>query len=359
MSAPASAPADHAAPAADPVVTSHRPLRVAVAGATGAVGAEFLRLLEDRRWPLAHLRLLASARSAGTSLRFRGEDVRVEELTDASLQGHDVALVSSGSERSIRFADAAVRGGAVVIDNSSAFRMDPGVPLVVPEINPEAVAGHKGVLAVPNCTTIVFLMAVAPLHREARLRRAVVSSYQAASGAGASALAEYDEQVRAAAAGRPLDRRVLPRVLHGNVIPQVDTFLPDGSTKEERKLDRETRKILGDDDVRIAATCVRVPVRRAHSVSAALEFERPLSPERAREILSRAPGVSVLDGASPADYPTPLDASGRLEVLVGRIREDPSREGGLLLWSAGDQLLKGAAWNAVQMAELLMARALL
>lgn len=338
---------------------SHRPLRVVIAGATGAVGAEFLRLLDERNWPIASLKLLASARSAGKTLRFRGADLPVEELTDANLAGHDIALFSCGSERSVRFADAARRGGAVVIDNSSAFRMDADVPLVVPEINPDAALSHKGVLAVPNCTTIVFLMAAAPLHREARLRRAVVSSYQAASGAGATALAEYDEQVRAAAAGRPLVRRVFPRVLHGNVIPQVDVFLDDGSTKEERKLDRETRKILGDDSVRCAATCVRVPVRRAHSVSMALEFERPLTPARAREILASAPGVVVVDAKGNGDYPSPLDASGKLEILVGRVRADPSLEGGLLLWSVGDQLLKGAAWNAVQTAELLIERRLL
>jgi aspartate-semialdehyde dehydrogenase len=337
-----------------PAVVGCRPLRVVVAGATGAVGAEFLRLLEDRRWPVASLRLLASARSAGKALRFRGAEVEVEEMTEAALQGHDLAFFSCGSERSQRFAAAATRGGAVVIDNSSAFRMDPGVPLVVPELNPEAALAHHGVLAVPNCTTIVFLAAAGPLHRAARLRRAVVSSYQAASGAGASALAEYDAQVRQVAAGEPPVRKVFPRVLHGNVIPQVDVFLDDGSTKEERKLDRETRKILGDDEIRCAATCVRVPVRRAHSVAAALEFERPVTAQEAREVLSRAPGVVVVDGGGAGNYPTPLEVSGSLDVFVGRIRNDPSREGGVLLWAVGDQLLKGAAWNAVQMAELLI-----
>lgn len=348
-------PADMATPS-DTAVTHRRPLHVAVAGATGAVGEEVLRLLEERDFPLASLRLLASHRSAGTSLRFRGSDVPVETLEEGSFRGTDVAFFSCGGERSLRFAPAARDAGAVVIDNSSAFRLDPEVPLVVPEINPESVAGHRGILAVPNCTTIVFLMAAAPLHRAARLRRAVVASYQAASGAGRAAMLEYDAQVRALAAGASPERRVLPRVLGGNVIPQVDVLLPDGSTKEERKLDLETRKILGDAEVRVAGTCVRVPVRRAHSVAAALEFERPMHAAEARRLLREAPGVVVVDGFDPPDYPTPLDVSGRLEVFVGRIRDDPSREGGVLLWSVGDQLLKGAAWNAVQMAELLLQR---
>jgi aspartate-semialdehyde dehydrogenase len=336
-----------------------RKLRVAVAGATGAVGEEFLRLLEQREFPVASLRLCASARSVGRTMRFRGEDLPVEELTDASFRGTDLAFFSCGSERSRRFRDAARRERAVVIDNSSAFRMEPAVPLVVPEINADAAAGHHGVLAVPNCTTIVFLMAAAPLHREAKLRRAVVSSYQATSGAGRAAMEEYDEQVRQVARGEAPQSRVLPRVIAGNVIPQVDSLLPDGWTKEERKLHDETRKILGDDTVSVAATCVRVPVRRAHAVSAALEFERPMTPERAREILRAAPGVLVVDDAGKRDYPTPLDVSGSLDVHVGRIRADATAENGLLLWSVGDQLLKGAAWNAVQIAELLVRRDLL
>jgi aspartate-semialdehyde dehydrogenase len=335
-----------------------RKLTVAVAGATGAVGEELLRLLDEREFPLAGLKLLASSRSAGTKLRFRGEDLPVEELKDDSFRGVDLAFFSCGAERSRRFAPAARAAGAVIVDNSSAFRMDPEVPLVVPEINPDAAAAHRGVLAVPNCTTIIFLMAVAPLHREAKLRRAVVSSYQAASGAGRAAMKEYDEQVRQTARGEPLARRVLPRVIHGNVVPQVDVFLPEGDTKEEKKLHDETRKILGDAEVSVAATCVRVPVRRAHAVSAALEFERALSPERARAILRASPGVVVVDGGEPRDYPTPLDVSGRLDVHVGRIRADATCRNGLLLWSVGDQLLKGAAWNALQIAELLIGRAL-
>ncbi len=336
---------------------SVRRLRVGVAGATGAVGAELLRLLVEREFPLdGPPRLLASARSVGTMLPCAAGPVPVEELHDEALRGLDLVFFSCGGERSRRFAEVARDGGAVVVDNSSAFRMDDAVPLVIPEINPEAVDGHRGIVAVPNCTTIVFLMAVAPLHRAAGLERAVVSSYQAASGAGAAALREYEGQIRAAAAGKPLRAEVLPRVLLGNVVPHVDRFLPDGSTKEERKLVEETRKILGDPGIGVAATCVRVPVARAHAVSAALELRDPLTPERAREILAATPGVVVVDGGDPPDYPTPLDVSGRCEVAVGRIREDASRPGGLLLWAVGDQLLKGAAWNALQIAELMIRR---
>ncbi len=334
-------------------------LRVGVAGATGAVGAELLRLLAEREVPVASLRALASRRSAGSTVQFGGADVIVEELSDAALRDLDLVFFSCGGERSRRFAPVAVRNGAVVVDNSSAFRLDEGVPLVIPEVNPGSIEQHSGIVAVPNCTTIVFLMAVAPLHREAGLVRAVVSTYQAASGAGASALREYEAQVRAQADGLPLVSDVFSRVLHGNVIPHIDAFRDDGWTNEEYKLLDESRKILGDEGLGVAATCVRVPVARAHAVSAALEFTAPLSPERAREILRATPGVVVLDGGDPPDYPTPLDVSGRNEVAVGRIRSDVSRSGGLLLWAVGDQLLKGAAWNAVQIAELLIQRGLL
>lgn len=335
---------------------SGRALRVGVAGATGAVGEELLRLLAEREIPIASLRLLASARSAGTTLRFAGEDLPVEELRDDTLRDLDLVFFSCGGDRSRRFAPVARDAGAVVVDNSSAFRMDPDVPLIIPEVNADAIEAHRGIVAVPNCTTIVFLMAAAPLHREAGIVRAVVSSYQAASGAGASALQEYRDQIRAAAAGEELRSSVFPRVLHGNVIPHIDSFLPDGWTKEERKMLDESRKILDAPDLAVACTCVRVPVARAHAVSAALELARPLSAARAREILADTPGVVVVDGGDPPDYPTPLDVSGRHEVAVGRIREDVSRPGGLLLWAVGDQLLKGAAWNAVQIAELLIRR---
>lgn len=331
-------------------------LRVGVAGATGAVGEELLRLFEEREFPVGELRLLASARSAGQTLPWRGARHPVEELSDATLEGLDVCFFSCGGERSRRFAPVARDKGAIVIDNSSAFRMDPDVPLVVPEINAAVVDSHRGLLAVPNCTTIIFLLAAAPLHREAGLVRCVVSSYQAASGAGRAAMEEYDAQVRDVAAGREPRAAIFPRVLHGNVIPHVDAFLPDGSTKEERKLEDESRKILGAPGLAVAATCVRVPVRRAHSVSAALQFERPLAPERARELLAEAEGVVVVDGDDPTEYPTPLHVSGRAETFVGRLRADTSCPGGLLLWCVGDQLLKGAALNAVQIAEILIRR---
>jgi len=333
-------------------------LRVGIAGATGAVGGELLRLVAESDIPVASLRALASARSAGTTVPFGGTEVAVEELGDGALRDLDVVFFSCGAEQSRRFAPVAVERGAVVIDNSSAFRMEDGVPLVIPEVNPDAVDAHAGIIAVPNCTTIVFLMAVAPLHREAGLVRAVVSTYQAASGAGASALREYEEQVRAAADGRPLRSSVFSRVLHGNVIPHVDVLQDDGWTREERKLLDESRKILDDARVGVASTCVRVPVARAHSVSAALEFRTPLTPGRAREVLRSSPGIVVLDGGDPPDYPTPLDVSGRHEVAVGRIREDLTLPGALFLWAVGDQLLKGAAWNAVQIAELLIQRGL-
>jgi aspartate-semialdehyde dehydrogenase len=335
---------------------SPRPLRIGVAGATGAVGTELLRLLSERELPIEELRLLASPRSAGTTLPFDGGDVPVQELCDDTLSGLDLVFFSCGGDRSRRFAPVARDAGAVVIDNSSAFRLEPDVPLIVPEVNGPAVDGHRGIVAVPNCTTIVFLMAAAPLHRAAGIERAVVSSYQAASGAGAAALREYEEQTRAVAAGESPVAEVLPRVLHGNVIPHVDAFRPDGWTKEEMKLLDESRKILDAPELGVACTCVRVPVARAHSVSAALELRQPLSPERAREILAESPGVVVVDGGDPPDYPTPLDVSGRHEVAVGRIREDVSRQGGILFWAVGDQLLKGAAWNAVQIAELLIRR---
>ncbi len=331
-------------------------LRVGIAGVTGAVGEELLRLLTEREFPVAELRALASARSVGRTVSFAGADVPVVELTDENLADLDLVFFSCGGDRSRQFAATAVGHGAVVIDNSSAFRMDPAVPLVVPELNAEALDSHQGVIAVPNCTTIVFLMAAGPLHREARLTRAVVSSYQAASGAGATALSGYEAEVVAEQRGEAPAPTSFARVLHQNVIPHIDTFEPDGSTREERKLFDETRKILGDDEVAVASTCVRVPVKRAHAVSAALEFERPLSPERAREILSAQPGVVVVDAVDPTDYPTPLEVSGSLDVHVGRVRQDPSRPGGLLLWAVGDQLLKGAAWNALQIAESLIRR---
>ncbi|GIW72940.1 MAG: aspartate-semialdehyde dehydrogenase [Planctomycetota bacterium] len=330
--------------------------RVGIVGATGAVGQELLRVLERRRFPVAELRLFASARSAGRRLGFAGEELVVEPLSAAALRGLELVLSSAGAEVARAVAPAAAAAGALVVDNSSAFRMEPAVPLVVPEINPEAARAHRGILANPNCTTIIALMAVAPLHREAALERMVVASYQAASGAGARALAELQAQLAAAVAGEPLPPPVvLPHPLAHNVIPQVDVFLEDGYTREEHKIARETRKILGLPELRVSATCVRVPVPRAHSVALHLEFREPLLPERARAILAGAPGVELVDEPQAGRYPMPRSASGCDLVQVGRIRADASHPRGLVLWAVGDQLLKGAALNAVQIAELVLA----
>ncbi|MBI4615369.1 MAG: aspartate-semialdehyde dehydrogenase, partial [Planctomycetes bacterium] len=278
-------------------------MKVAVAGATGAVGIEFLRILEERKFPVDALRLLASSRSAGKKLAFRGEEFPVEDLSAFDPRGTELALFSAGSAAAKEHAPRFARAGAVVVDNSSAFRMDPEVPLVVPEINPEDARRHQGIVANPNCTTILFLMAVFPLHREAGIRRAIVSTYQAVSGKGARAMEELDLQIRAAIEGKPLVSSVFPHPIAGNVIPQVDSFDEEGTSIEERKLSRETAKILGANAFAVAGTCVRVPVPRAHSESVALEFEREIDPERARRLLSSFPGVRVVDDPSRSVYP--------------------------------------------------------
>ena len=327
---------------------------VAIAGATGAVGTEMLRTLAARNFPVGTLRLLASSRSVGKRLRFAGEEIPVEELTAGSFAGVEIALFSAGAARSKEFAPAAVKAGAVVVDNSSAFRMDPDVPLVVPEVNPEKVREHKGIVANPNCSTSILAVPLWPLHRAARIVRIVAATYQAASGAGAGAMAELRRQVREIEEGREANVSVLPQQIAFNLFPHVDVFLPNGYTKEEMKLVHETRKIFGDETIRVTATCVRVPILRAHSEAVNIETERKLSAEEARRILAKAPGVCVVDEPERKRYPMPLTASGRDEVLVGRIREDISQPNGLDLFIAGDQLLKGAALNAVQIAELLI-----
>ena len=329
---------------------------VAIAGATGVVGTEMLRTLAARNFPVGKLRLLASARSAGKRLRFAGEDIPVEELTADSFAGVEIALFSAGAARSKEFAPAAVKAGAVVVDNSSAFRMDPDVPLVVPEVNPEKVREHKGIVANPNCSTSILAVPLWPLHRAARIVRIVAATYQAASGAGAGAMAELRRQVREIEEGREANVSVLPQQIAFNLFPHVDVFLPNGYTKEEMKLVHETRKIFGDETIRVTATCVRVPILRAHSEAVNIETERKLSAEEARRILAKAPGVCVVDEPERKRYPMPLTASGRDEVLVGRIREDISQPNGLDLFIAGDQLLKGAALNAVQIAELVIGK---
>ena len=328
--------------------------RVAIAGVTGAVGADMLRVLEDREFPVDSLKGLASVRSVGKRVTFRDEEIVVEELRDDSFGDVDIALFSAGAERSRRFAPAAVESGAVVVDNSSAFRMDPEVPLVVPEVNPEVIAQHKGIIANPNCSTIIMVVVLWPIHQAARIRRVVVATYQAVSGAGAKGLNELETQTRQVLAGKPFTPDVFPYQIAFNLIPHIDVFQPNAYTKEEMKMVLETQKIMGDDSIRVTATAIRVPVFRAHSEAINIETEKKLTAGEAREVLSAAPGVEVVDDPAQNRYPMPLDATGRHDVLVGRIREDPSIENGIDLWISGDQLLKGAALNAVQIAELLL-----
>jgi len=327
---------------------------VAVVGATGAVGETILRILDERKFPVSRLRLFASERSAGRRLRFQEEEVPVEPLAADAFRGIDFALFSAGASRSREFAPAAARAGAVVIDNSSAFRMDPEVPLVVPEINPEAAFRHQGIIANPNCTAIVMLMPLKPLHDHARVKRVVATSYQAVSGAGAKAIEELRRQVTAWVQGEALPVEVFPHQIAFNVLPQVGTFLENGYTGEEMKLINETRKILGDETIQVSPTAVRVPVFRAHAVAVNVETERPVSVATARELFAAFPGLRVLDDPSRLEYPMPLTAAGTDDCYVGRIRQDLSRENTLNFWAVGDQLRKGAALNAVQIAELLI-----
>ncbi|MCS6776571.1 MAG: aspartate-semialdehyde dehydrogenase [Chloroherpetonaceae bacterium] len=333
-----------------------RTYHVAIVGATGAVGSEFLRLLETREFPLASLRLLASERSAGRTLPFRGHAIGVERLTTHSFRGVDIAFFSAGGARSREFAPAAVQAGALVIDNSSAFRMDPGVPLVIPEINPEDILHHRGIIANPNCSTILMLMAVAPLRRLAPIRRIVVSTYQAASGAGAQAMQELLDQTFDVLHDRPVTPRIFPYPIAFNLFSHNSSIDATGYNEEERKMIHEARKILHDPALRITATCVRVPVLRAHSESVNVEFAPGTRPtlEQAREALEAFPGVEVVDDREANHFPMPIEASGRHEVLVGRLRYDLSNEDAIDLFLSGDQVLKGAALNAVQIAEKWM-----
>ncbi len=332
----------------------NRSPHVAVVGATGAVGIEMLKTLEKRRFPVGKLTLLASARSAGKTLPFGGEQHTIHELKHDSFAGIDIALFSAGGSISREFAPIAAQAGCVVVDNSSAFRMDPKVPLVVPEINPADVKEHQGIIANPNCTTAITLMALYPLHRAFGVTRVIASSYQAVSGTGQKAIEELDRQIRELAAGQPATREVYPHQIAYNVLPHVDSFLPDGYTKEEMKLQNEGRKIMHHPGLRASITCVRVPVYRAHSVAISAEFEKPISPEAARDVLSRAPGVDVVDNPAKNEYPLPLYVTEKYNCQVGRIRTDCALDNGLAFWVAGDQLLKGAALNAVQIAELLL-----
>ncbi|HZV36459.1 MAG TPA: aspartate-semialdehyde dehydrogenase [Verrucomicrobiae bacterium] len=327
---------------------------VAVVGATGAVGIEMIKTLEKRQFPVGKLTLLASARSAGKKLNFRGHDITVGELTRDSFKGIDIALFSAGGSISREYAPIAAKTGCVAIDNSSAFRMDASVPLVIPEINAADVKEHKGIIANPNCTTAITLMALYPLHQAFGVKRVFASSYQAVSGTGAKAIGELERQVEQIVSGKPVTREVYPHQIAFNVLPHVDSFLPSGYTKEEMKMENEGRKIMHHPTFRASVTCVRVPVYRAHSVAVSAEFEKPVSVEAARQVFSRAPGLDLVDAPEKAEYPLPLYAAERYNCQVGRIRKDCALDNGLCFWVAGDQLLKGAALNAVQIAEELM-----
>jgi len=327
---------------------------VGVVGATGAVGIEMIKTLEKRNFPVGKLTLLASKRSLAKKLSFCGENIAVEELTKSSFAGIDLALFSAGASLSKEFAPIAARAGCVVIDSSSAFRMDDEVPLVIPEINAADLKHHRGIIAKPNCTTAVTLMALYPLHQEFNVRRIFASSYQAVSGSGAKAIAELERQVQQIVSGQPVTKEVYPHQIAFNVVPQVDSFLPNGYTREEMKLESEGRKIMHHPTFRASVTCVRVPVYRAHSVAVSAEFEKPVTVEAAREVLKHAPGLDVVDNPANQEYPLPLHAAGRDNCEVGRLRKDCALENGLCFWVVGDQLLKGAALNAVQIAEELL-----
>jgi aspartate-semialdehyde dehydrogenase len=318
------------------------------------VGTELLELLASRQFPLSHLTLLASPRSAGSKLIFRGEALPVEAVTASAFQGVDIVLASAGGSTSKEWAKAITEAGAVMIDNSSAFRMDPRVPLVIPEINPQAAAQHQGIIANPNCTTILLGVAVYPLHQRQPIRRLVVSTYQSASGAGARAMAEVQHQSQAILAGQAPIAEVLPYPLAFNLFPHNSPITENYYCEEEMKMVNETRKIFGDPGLRLTATCVRVPVLRAHSEAVNLEFDQPFAVETARELLAQAPGVKLVEDWQANYFPMPLEATGQDEVLVGRIRQDISHACGLELWLCGDQIRKGAALNAVQIAELLL-----
>ena len=324
---------------------------VAVVGATGAVGIEMIKTLEKRNFPVGQLTLLASARSVGKKLKFRGQDVTVKELKKDSFAGIDIALFSAGGSISKEFAPVAAKAGCVVIDNSSAFRQDDNVPLVIPEINAADVKGHQGIIANPNCTTAITLMALYPLHQAFGCKRIFASSYQAVSGAGAKAMEELKRQIGEIVNGKPVTKEAFPHQIAFNVLPQVDVFLPTGYTKEEMKMENEGRKIMHHPNFRASVTCVRVPVYRSHSVAVSAEFEKPATVDAARAVLKKAPGLDLVDEPENKKYPMPLFTSEKYNCEVGRVRKDCALDNGLCFWVSGDQLLKGAALNAVQIAE--------
>jgi aspartate-semialdehyde dehydrogenase len=327
---------------------------VAVVGATGAVGLEMIKTLEQRNFPVGKLTLLASARSVGKKLEYHGTEIAVQELGKDSFAGIEIALFSAGGGISREFAPAAAQAGCVVVDNSSAFRMDPAVPLVVPEINAADIRQHRGIIANPNCTTAITLMALYPLHAAFGCRRIFASSYQAVSGTGAKAIAELERQVDQIVRRQPVTREVYPHQIAFNVLPHIDSFLPSGYTKEEMKMENEGRKIMHHPSFKASVTCVRVPVYRAHSVAVSAEFEKPATVEAALEVLRQAPGLDVIDNPAQCEYPLPLYQANRYNCAVGRLRKDCALDNGLCFWVSGDQLLKGAALNAVQIAEELL-----
>lgn len=335
-----------------------RKFNVAVAGATGAVGDQMVKCLEERDFPINNLRLLASERSLGKKIEYKGEEYNVEVLDDHSFEGIDIALFSAGASTSKTFAPVAAASGAVVVDNSSAFRMDPDIPLVVPEVNPHAIAGYKtrGIIANPNCSTIQMVVVLKPLHDKAKIQRVVVSTYQAVSGTGRRAIDELMNQTKALLSFQEAKNEVYPHRIAFNVLPHIDVFLENGYTKEEMKMVNETAKILEDNSIRVTATTVRVPVFYGHSEAVNIEFEKHITPDEVRKILSKAPGVRVVDDLSKNNYPLATDAAGQDDTLVGRIRQDTSIENGIDLWIVADNIRKGAATNAVQIAEILAAQ---
>jgi len=327
---------------------------VAVMGATGAVGSRMMSILEERDFPVAEIRLLASSRSAGKKIKFRGQDVEVQELTHDSFKDIDIVLSSAGADRSLEFAPSAVKAGAVVVDNTSAFRMDPEIPLVVPEVNAHAISRHKGIIANPNCSTIQMVVALKPLHDEARIKRIVVSTYQAVGGAGQLGIDELRKQTSVVLSGQKAEAEKFQHQIAFNLIPHIDVFMDNGYTKEEMKMVNETRKIMEDDSIRVTATAVRVPVFISHAESVNIETRSNITANEARQILSNAPGVAVIDDPEGNLYPMPIDAADKDAVFVGRIREDESIRNGLNLWVVSDNLRKGAALNTVQIAECLI-----
>ena len=328
--------------------------RVAVVGATGVVGEEMISVLEERNFPVEELLPFASERSAGTRIEFRGRDIVVQLLEEDSFEGIDIALFSAGGERSRTWAPVAARSGCVVIDNSSAWRMDPEVPLVVPEVNPEDIKRHKGIIANPNCSTIQMVMALKPIHDAAGIKRVVVTTFQSVSGTGKKAIDELLKQTTDMLSFRSVECEVYPHQIAFNVLPHIDSFLDNGYTKEEMKMVNETRKILGDDSIRVTATTVRVPVFRCHAESVNVETEKKLAADDVRALLAAFPGIVVFDAPEKNIYPLPVDVAGKDEVYIGRVREDESIENGINMWIVADNLRKGAALNAVQIAERLI-----